>query len=279
MAACWHLRGAQERSWRERDFRRVLAAVVLCGLLALRSGSAFVGSRISSLGRPQSELHASYDKDKLMSEASFTEGAMRSFSDLFRPKEAEMTPEEVEEQLRQQASSAVTENAMQGLRLQVMSGEEDEEGLPIRRAAPISILQEKAKQSIVFFAVTKEKEQLITDVLLSMRIEAKDISERNLLLVPAIVDISSKMLLEYPPNIRDAKLMRQKSVALPVSSDGQASAWGELLAAEFQEADEQDIGDQVRQSGLALVVKSDGSIVRRGVGRPQWKVVFADTDE
>ncbi|CAE7703303.1 unnamed protein product [Symbiodinium pilosum] len=127
--------------------------------------------------------------------------------------------------------------------------------------------------------VTKEKEQLITDVLLSMRIEAKEISERNLLLVPAIVDVSSKMLLEFPPNIRDAKLMRQKAVALPVSSDGQAAAWGSLLAAEFEEADEQDIGQQVRDMGLALVVRSDGSIVRRGVGRPQWKVVFDETDD
>lgn len=221
-------------------------------------------------------MRASYDRKKLNTEASFTEGLMRSWEGLFQPKEPELTPEELEAQERREASSEATAKALQSLKLSVQAGEDDE-GMPIRRAAPISVLQSKAKQSIVLFAVPQGKERLITDVLLSMRIEAKDFSERNVLVVPAIVDVSAKKLVELPPNIRDAKLIRQGAIALPLNEDSAEDAWGATLAAEFEEAQLQGT-DEVLQIGLALILGRDGSILRRGFGRPSWKVVFSETD-
>lgn len=219
-------------------------------------------------------MRASYDRKKLNTEASFTEGLMRSWEGLFQPKEPELTPEELEAQERREASSEATAKALQSLKLSVQAGEDDE-GMPIRRAAPISVLQSKAKQSIVLFAVPQGKERLITDVLLSMRIEAKEFSERNVLVVPAIVDVSAKKLVELPPNIRDAKLIRQGAIALPLNEA--EDAWGVTLAAEFEEAQLQGT-DEVLQIGLALILGRDGSILRRGFGRPSWKVVFSETD-
>eukprot|EP00931_Biecheleriopsis_adriatica_P009851 TRINITY_DN110943_c0_g1_i1.p1 TRINITY_DN110943_c0_g1~~TRINITY_DN110943_c0_g1_i1.p1 ORF type:complete len:294 (+),score=60.65 TRINITY_DN110943_c0_g1_i1:46-927(+) len=233
----------------------------------------------SSRRRSLVGLRASYDRKKMMKEASFTEGLMRDFSKMFAPKAPEISPEDQEEEARREASCERVEEALKPLKLSVLAGE-DSEGEPQRRAAPIRVLQSQAKQSLALFVVPQGRESLITDVLLSMRLEAKDLSERNLLVVLAIVDVEGKSVVEFPTQIRNSKLMRQPSIALPFgASEQESAAWGELLAAEFQEADEQGFGDKARETGLALVVTRDGEVARRGVGRPNWKVVFQDTDE
>lgn len=221
--------------------------------------------------------HASFDRERLNNEATFAEGLVRSFEGFFQPDEPQLSPEEQEAQDRQQASSEATAQALQSLRLNVQAGEDDE-GLPLLRAAPVSVLQSKAKQSVVIFAVPVGKEQLITDVLLSMRIEAKGFSERNVLVAPAIVDLTSRRLVELPPNIRASKLLRQKPIALPLETSGEETAtWGEVLSAEFEEAELQGT-NEVMEMGLAVIVGREGDILRRGFGRPSWKVVFSETD-
>ncbi|CAJ1364793.1 unnamed protein product [Effrenium voratum] len=86
-----------------------------------------------------------FDRKKLDKEATFAEGLVRQFSDLFKPEQKEPSPEELEALQRQEESSEATAKALQSLRLQVLAGEEDEQGVPIRRAAPISVLQSKAR--------------------------------------------------------------------------------------------------------------------------------------
>jgi len=224
------------------------------------------------------ELRASggYNKDKLEKEAFFTGDLFKSWQGLFKPKEVEMTEEELDAVAKREARSLAAEKALTSMKLNVLAGE-DEEGVPLRRPAPIGILQTQAQQDLVIFVTVEEK--ILTDVLLSMRIENKEFSERNVLVVPAFIDYGLTTLLELSPQIRKSKLMGQRSVASPAAASAEdAAVWGEFLAAEFKEADAQGLGDKAREQGLALVVRNTGEIVRRGLGRPNWKVVFSDLD-
>ncbi|CAK9079989.1 unnamed protein product [Durusdinium trenchii] len=245
---------------------------LLVALLALQYASLSFCRLPLLHRRTRLARHASFDRERLNNEATFAEGLVRSFEGFFQPDEPQLSPEEQEAQDRQQASSEATAQALQSLRLNVQAGEDDE-GLPLLRAAPVSVLQSKAKQSVVIFAVPVGKEQLITDVLLSMRIEAKGFSERNVLVAPAIVDLTSRRLVELPPNIRASKLLRQKPIALPLETSGEETAtWGEVLSAEFEEAELQGT-NEVMEMGLAVIVGREGDILRRGFGRPSWKAL------
>eukprot|EP00913_Durusdinium_trenchii_P013460 g12640.t1 len=255
---------------------------LLVALLALQYASLSFCRLPLLHRRTRLARHASFDRERLNNEATFAEGLVRSFEGFFQPDEPQLSPEEQEAQDRQQASSEATAQALQSLRLNVQAGEDDE-GLPLLRAAPVSVLQSKATQSVVIFAVPVGKEQLITDVLL---IEAKGFSERNVLVAPAIVDLTSRRLVELPPNIRASKLLRQKPIALPLETSGEergdqggleTATWGEVLSAEFEEAELQGT-NEVMEMGLAVIVGREGDILRRGFGRPSWKVVFSETD-
>ena len=102
---------AEQRLGRTSEFARLRRL----GLSARSALAAVLHAAPGSLKTFQQSPCASYDKDKLMNEASFTEGAMRfwhcmrscgqsllimtaeafcrSFQDLFKPKDAELSPE------------------------------------------------------------------------------------------------------------------------------------------------------------------------------------------
>ncbi|CAE8585016.1 unnamed protein product, partial [Polarella glacialis] len=88
------------------------------------------------------ELRASggYNKDKLEKEAFFTGDLFKSWQGLFKPKEVEMTEEELDAVAKREARSLAAEKALTSMKLNVLAGE-DEEGVPLRRPAPIGILQ------------------------------------------------------------------------------------------------------------------------------------------
>lgn len=217
-----------------------------------------------------------YNRQKLEEEASFTAGVVKSVQDLFKPKVEEPSQEELDARARREESSQATLEALRSLKLSVLAGTDDD-GRPQRRAAPISVLQSQAKQSLVIFAAVNE--QLLTDLVLSMRIAANDFAQRNLIVVPALVSLEQKLLIDLPEKLRNTKLMSQGSVAFPaLTAEGAAAQWGSLLADEFREADEQGMGEQARRLGLALVLGRDGDLRRRGVGRPNWEVVFKEVD-
>lgn len=218
-----------------------------------------------------------FDRERLEKESSWTGDVYKQFMNMFKPKEPELTQDQVAAAARREESAQSTQQTLQGLKLSVTAGQ-DEQDEPIRRTAPIGMLQSKAKQSLVILAVTDESQ--ITDVLLSMRIEAKEFAGRNVLVVPALISVVSRQLVPLSPNLKNAKLMKQGGVALPVVDSVQDSSdWGELLATEIDEADKQGMGDEIRKVGLTLVVTRRGDVIRRGLGRPNWKVVFADIDE
>eukprot|EP00933_Yihiella_yeosuensis_P074002 TRINITY_DN82818_c0_g1_i1.p1 TRINITY_DN82818_c0_g1~~TRINITY_DN82818_c0_g1_i1.p1 ORF type:complete len:291 (+),score=63.06 TRINITY_DN82818_c0_g1_i1:22-873(+) len=214
-----------------------------------------------------------YDKEKLENEATWAGDVMRGLSDFFNPKTKEEDPKEV---ARRVQSSESTEKAIQSLKVSVVAGT-DEEGAPQRRDAPISILQSKAKQSLVIYAAVKE--QLMTDLALSMRLAADQFNQRNILVIPVLYSVAEAKAIEMSSQVRGSKLMSQKSVALPsITSAEDAAAWGVAIDGEFKEAVAQGSDDKAELGGLVLIVSNDGTLLRRGVGRPNWEVVFRDVD-
>lgn len=212
--------------------------------------------------------------ERLEQEAGAVDGFFRSVTDFFSPKPSKPTPEDIEEAQRREDASLTTQKALRPLKLSVLAGTDDE-GAPIRRAAPIAILQSQADQSLAIFAAVSE--QALTDVLLSMRINAREFAQRNVLIVPALVSLESRTLVELSPKLMTSKLLNQGAVALPAPlGELDGSTWGDLLAKEFEAADRQDVGALARSQGIALLVRKDGGIARRGVGRPDWQAVFRD---
>jgi len=226
------------------------------------------------LAPPTARWAGGPNRQRLEEEATAVDSFFRSVTDFFSPKPQEPTPEELEAAERRKEASLATEKALRPLKLSVLAGI-DEEGAPLRRAAPIAVLQSQAKQSLAIFAATEE--QALTDILLSLRISAREFAERNLLVVPVLVSLETKTLMELSPKIRASKLLNQGPVALPVAaSEEDSSEWGTMFAREFFEAEDQGMGEQAEAQGLALLVRSSGEIVRRGVGRPDWQAVFSD---
>jgi len=213
---------------------------------------------------------------RLEKEATVTDDFFRAVTNFFSPKPPEPDPEEVRLAQKRRESLAQMEKSLRPLKLSVNTGTDDD-GQTVRRTAPISVLQTRGDQSMVIYAALNE--EVITDVLLAMRIAAKEFSERNILVVPALVDTKSKELVELSPKLLATKLMQQQNVALPAAKNEQERyAWGSPLAAEFAEAVDQGMGQVAKDSGLALLVRRSGEVVRRAVGRPEWEKIFTELD-
>jgi len=213
---------------------------------------------------------------RLEKEASATDDIFRAVTNFFSPKPPEPEPEEVRLAQKRRESLAQMEKSLRPLKLSVNTGTDDD-GQTVRRTAPVSILQTRADQSMVIYAALNE--EVITDVLLAIRIAASQFAERNILVVPALVDTKNKEIVELSPKLLASKLMQQQAVALPaVKNEQERYAWGSPLAAEFAEAVDQGMGQVARYCGLALLVRRNGEVVRRAVGRPEWQKIFTELD-
>lgn len=258
------------------------ACLVMVGCATSDAATSFAGS-FSRLVRVAAPAHghgepsrvgrlAASQRSKLEGEATAASDFFKSVVGFFGGGDDKPTEEQIAAEEKRKEVSLRHEEELKSLRLAVVAGTDDD-GAPQRRPAPIGILQEQAKQSLAIFAAPRE--QALQDLLLSMRIAAREFEERNLLVVPALVSLEDRTLLELSPTMQNSRFVNRAEVALPApKTDKDRLAWGELLAAEFEGARDQGYGDQAEAQGLALLVNSAGQIVRRGVGRPDWQVIF-----
>jgi len=251
-----------------------LTILAACAALQRASLVAFApSSGAVAAGRRRTLLHSGPNRERLKEEATALDGIFRSVSNFFNPEPPPPTKAEIEAAERLEEANVEVEKALRSLRLGVQTGTTDA-GAPLRRAAPVAVLQSQAQQSLAIFASTREG--ALRDVLLSMRISAREVSERNILVVPVLFSSEERELLELPPQLKSSKLLNQAGVALPEGGGEDAGVWGGLFADEFAEAEAQGMGDQAAAQSLALLVDRTGKIVRRGVGRPDWQAIFAD---
>eukprot|EP00929_Paragymnodinium_shiwhaense_P007405 TRINITY_DN111307_c0_g1_i1.p1 TRINITY_DN111307_c0_g1~~TRINITY_DN111307_c0_g1_i1.p1 ORF type:complete len:279 (-),score=83.38 TRINITY_DN111307_c0_g1_i1:60-896(-) len=267
----------RRRAW-QRPASRVVAAVALTTAFAGRvSYLGFVNVGSSSASASPALTRRAINKDKLEQEATWGADFLKGIGNIFNQQPQNAAPDAATAARREEADAAIamTGRKLRQLRLSIAAGAGDD-GEILRRAAPIKVLQEKASQSVVLFVATKE--EALRDMLLSMRIDADKFASRNVLVVPLLLDREGRSLAELSDRLRGAKLFKQGSIALPGLDDDEddEAAWGELIAAEFDAAEVQGIGAQAESQGIAVVVRSSGEIVRRGVGRPIWENVFMD---
>jgi len=129
------------------------------------------------------------------------------------------------------------------------------------RTATLETLRTKAGQSIVVLGgPAKAVDDALTDAL----IQQKLLAAADCLVVPVRTDA------EAPPA---AKIDRAGFVAPP--TDDSFSDWLAYVSEEINTAKDQGAAD-APTTGVVIAVRNDGSVARRGVGKPPWKDVIAD---
>ncbi|GAX25875.1 hypothetical protein FisN_6Hh087 [Fistulifera solaris] len=144
------------------------------------------------------------------------------------------------------------------------------------RQASVRELQAGARQHVILVAGPKKacKDALVGANLLKM-----DFAMSNVLVVPYETDVDVAELQSRPDGSGfggDSTLPiyeRQPYVARP-TGDG----WDEYVAAEMADAVQQN-GEKAREEGIAVVVASNGKVVRRGVGKVPWRQMVEELDE
>lgn len=288
--SCGRLSGRVGRDTRRRQRRRIVGGTTptLCALAAAApallaavlwtrcaASTAFTPAGREGQARARSAVsrQAAFDKKRLEKEAMFTADLWQSFVNWINPRPQQSEAELAAAERRYQAVLAA-EADLQTLRLSVVA-ETDEGGARTRRSAPISVLQSQAKQGIAIFAAVRA--EVLQDVLLAYRLAARDFADRNVLLVPALVSLETRSLEDLPDKMRAAKVFNEGVVALPSPSSFEDRAtWGRILVSEYNEAEAQGAGEQALSAGWSLLLRKDGTLVRRGVGRPDWQAVFED---
>lgn len=218
-------------------------------------------------------LRRAADRSRLEKEAGATEGFLDGILDFFGKKAQARAQSDPDATKRREEATVSMQKALKPLRLSVIAGADDD-GAPLRREAPIAVLQAKAKQGLLIFAATSE--QALLDVLLSMRISADEFKERNILVVPALFSAETRMLIDFSPRFSKSKMLNQGGVALIAAGAEERAIWGEMFADEFVEAASQGVAAMAKAQGIAFIVRRSGQVARRGVGRPDWAAVFAD---
>mmetsp|Transcript_704 Transcript_704/g.1484 ORF Transcript_704/g.1484 Transcript_704/m.1484 type:complete len:353 (+) Transcript_704:89-1147(+) len=142
------------------------------------------------------------------------------------------------------------------------------------RAAPVGVMQEKAKQHVILVAGPG---RAIRDALRGAQLNKVNFAMTNILVVPYETGISDADRASKPDGggFGDARpsYETQAYVAEPVGE-----GWEEFIQAELDTASEQ-AGDKVFEEGIALVVANDGKVLRRGVGKVPWRQMVDELEE
>mmetsp|Transcript_64906 Transcript_64906/g.155015 ORF Transcript_64906/g.155015 Transcript_64906/m.155015 type:complete len:283 (-) Transcript_64906:45-893(-) len=212
--------------------------------------------------------------NKLREEAGFTEGLIQGIGGLFNPEAAKKAADAKEAAKRRVARSEALQKELRSLQLRVVAGN-DANGNPRRKKAPVAVLQRRAGQHICFYATTNPS--ALSDVLMSLRLSEREFAQKNVLVVPVILDPMDGSFKKLPARMQGSKSIDKGFVALPYIEDEEdLERWGDIFAEEFEAAEEQGVGEQAKEQGISLVVRKKGDIVFRGLGRPVWDLIFSE---
>mmetsp|Transcript_23695 Transcript_23695/g.68107 ORF Transcript_23695/g.68107 Transcript_23695/m.68107 type:complete len:333 (+) Transcript_23695:89-1087(+) len=135
--------------------------------------------------------------------------------------------------------------------------------------ALVGDLQKGAKQHMIIVAGPRKA---CTDALIGANLLKMDFAMSNVLVVPYQTDVDK----ESRPSGGFAEkpiYERQAYVAKPASDD-----WADYIKAEMNDAVKQS-GEQAKKEGIALVVASNGKVIRRGVGKVPWRQMVDQLQE
>lgn len=139
-------------------------------------------------------------------------------------------------------------------------------------------MRERGNQHIIVVAGSKK---FITDCLLGARLTRPQgiFSKNKVVIVPLVIEDTMDQLL--PPSPLGEKrgfgakqetldismlMANEPYVARPEDKEN----WLPYIEVEMSDAEKQG-NPNARKSGIGIVMKQDGTIIRRGVGVPEWR--------
>ena len=141
------------------------------------------------------------------------------------------------------------------------------------RPASVRELQAGARQHMILVAGPKKacKDALVGANLLKM-----DFAMSNVLVVPYETDVDATELQSRPDGsgFGERPMYEKQAYVARPTGDG----WKEYVAAEMEDAVKQN-GEKAKEEGIAVVVASNGKVVRRGVGKVPWRQMVEELDE
>jgi hypothetical protein len=140
------------------------------------------------------------------------------------------------------------------------------------RKATVGELQTGAKQHMIIVAGPRKacKDALIGANLLKM-----DFAMNNVLVVPYETDAGSVEAKARPSGGFAEKPIYERQ---PYIAKGSGEAWDDYVKTELEDALVQS-GDDAKEEGIAIVVASNGKIIRRGVGTVPWRQMVEQLEE
>jgi hypothetical protein len=137
--------------------------------------------------------------------------------------------------------------------------------------AGVRELQAGARQHMIVVAGPKKA---CRDALVGANLLKMDFAMSNVLVVPYETDAEPTPLQTKAEGFGDRPMYEtQAYVARPVGE-----GWDEYIKAEIIDAVEQN-GEKAKEEGIAIVVASNGKVIRRGVGKVPWRQMVEQLDQ
>ncbi len=139
--------------------------------------------------------------------------------------------------------------------------------------ASVQELQSGARQHIIIVAGPKKA---CRDALVGANLLKMDFAMNNVLVVPYEI-VSSDIGGQTRPEgsgFADKPIYEKQAYVARATGEG----WDEYISAEINDAVEVN-GEKVREEGIAVVVASNGKVIRRGVGKVPWRQMVEQLDE
>jgi hypothetical protein len=139
--------------------------------------------------------------------------------------------------------------------------------------ASVKELQAGAKQHMIIVAGPKKA---CRDALVGANLLKMDFAMSNVLVVPYETSTSAAERQSRPEGsgFADRPIYERQAYVARPSGEG----WEEYIKAEMDDAVEQN-GENAKEEGIAIVVSSNGKVIRRGVGKVPWRQMVEQLDE
>jgi hypothetical protein len=139
------------------------------------------------------------------------------------------------------------------------------------RKASVGEMQAGAKQHMIIVAGPRKacKDALIGANLLKM-----DFAMSNILVLPYETGVVAAEVQAPSGGFGDKPIYEKQAYIAKASGE----AWAEYIESEMADALEQS-GNNAKEEGIAIVVASNGKIIRRGVGTVPWRLMVEELDQ
>jgi hypothetical protein len=139
------------------------------------------------------------------------------------------------------------------------------------REASVGELQAGAKQHMIIVAGPRKA---CRDALLGANLLKMDFAMSNILVLPYETGARAEELQAPSGGFGDKPVYERQSYIANASGE----AWAEYIESEMADALEQS-GNRAKEEGIAIVVASNGKIIRRGVGTVPWRQMVEQLDQ